>query len=104
MIDSMMEIKVQQYGTTKEDCRCPDYLYRQARVGGQCKHMKYIEQRDQDTIIKRESELKFNPDDFKGKGMDMGEAGDKYTDDILKDWSKTGRIFLDRKRMRWRLL
>jgi len=104
MIDPLMEIKIDKYGTTLDYCGCPDYLYRQIRIGGQCKHMKYLIQRDGETKTNNESEEKFNPDDFRGKGMDMNESGDKYTDKVLKQWSKIGRIFLDNRTKKWRIL
>lgn len=104
MIDPILEIHLKKYGTTLTYCGCPDYIYRKARVGGQCKGMTYIEQRDSDVKTTKESEDKFNPDDFSCSGMSMNEAGDKYTDKVLKQWSKIGRIFLDNRTKRWRLL
>lgn len=103
VIDPLMEIKIVKYGTSKTYCNCPDYLYRRARTGDSCKHMVYIQQRDQECLIRRESDAAFNPDDFRGKGMEVTEAGDKYGDNVLKDWQKKGQIFMD-KNKRWRLL
>jgi hypothetical protein len=33
-----------KYTTTADSCSCLDYRYRQADIGGKCKHMKELEQ------------------------------------------------------------
>ena len=102
MIDPILEIKVNKYGTTKSYCGCPDYLYRQSRVQGSCKHMNYLNQRDNEIIQKRTSESKFDPNDFRGKGMDLNDAGEKYGDKVLTQWKKMGRIF--KSKYKWKIL
>lgn len=100
----MMEIKLTKYGTTDSYCGCPDYLYRQAKIGGSCKHMIYSIQKKNTVQTKISPDCKFNPDDFRGLGMELQEAGDKYGDGVLKKWQRIGDIYLDKKRMRWRIL
>ena len=102
MIDPIMEIKISKYGTTLSRCNCPDYQYRQAKVGGACKHMMYLSRKQDSITVIQKAEAKFDEEDFRGKGMGMDEAADKYGDSMLILWSKRQLIFKDR--FKWRLL
>lgn len=100
VVDALMEIKINKYGTTKTYCGCPDYQYRQRRIKGSCKHMNYLNQNLQDTLERHKAELKFNPDDFRCTGMKIEDACVKYGDKIIEEWIKHGEIYRIKNRLR----
>lgn len=102
MIEPMMEIKIKKYGTTKTYCGCPDYLYRKRKAQSSCKHMDYLNQRDQGILDRRTAEAKFSKDDFRGTGMSDDDAVKKYGVSILDEWARVGEIV--RLNHRWRIL
>jgi len=75
------------YDVTPTSCNCPDYTFRQVKVGGQCKHM--IRLFDPTKEIKED--IKDMRTFFKD-GVDIDESYDKFGDTKIKMFLQTGEI------------
>lgn len=72
------------YEVTPHSCTCADYIYRQAKVGGRCKHM--IKAFYTDTSVDDKNMREFFKD-----GVSIDDAYNRYEDKIDL-WLKTGEI------------
>lgn len=62
------------YHVTKTSCTCPDFVYRQAKVGGMCKHMRKLYAPN----LSKQPKLKESVIQFFKDGVSIVEAEEKY--------------------------
>jgi len=82
----MSSDKKQIYDVTSTSCTCADFMYRQSRVGGKCKHMiKYFPE-EVDTTTNNIDELR------KMFPMDIDIAYNKLGEEKLNQLIEIGEI------------
>lgn len=89
--------KTKFYEVTAHSCSCPDFVYRQAKVGGKCKHMlKYFYP---ETIGEVATEDFESLKQFK-EGIELGDAYDKFGNKVDK-WLNNHEICKVFKSGKW---
>jgi hypothetical protein len=75
------------YEVTPHSCTCPDYVYRQAKHGGKCKHIiKTYYPQTQDADELKDMRQFFN------SGAHIDEAYEKFGDEKIHRWIELGEI------------
>ncbi len=82
------------YEVTSSSCTCPDYVYRQAKQGGKCKHMIKVYYPAIEGRINTAQELKEETDmqQWFRDGADMSESYGKFGEDRINVLINTGMI------------
>jgi len=70
--------------TIKLSCTCPDYLYRQSKVGGLCKHIKLELQKHQNKNVEAIKFLQEND-----SAVDFVEA---FSEEVLEQLKQAGYL------------
>ena len=78
------------YEVTSSSCTCPDYVYRQAKQGGACKHMVKLF-RPSSNIQIDNIQLSDTKEWFRD-GANIEESCEKFGDKKIKEWIDTGEI------------
>ena len=84
MVTIISSDKKTVYNVTDTSCTCPDYMFRQSKSGGKCKHMiKYFYTFEQANEVEIKEEIK---QFFKG-GVQFDVAYNQYGEEV-DEWLK----------------
>lgn len=89
------------YTVTPTSCTCPNYVFRQRKTGGMCKHMiKVFYNKDNKSLgFNRESFINF----FRG-GVRASDVYESYIDSDVQKWISMGEICYNRSDDKYYLL
>jgi hypothetical protein len=90
----MSSSKQKFYEVTHSSCTCPDYIYRQAKSGGKCKHMIKIFYPAilGNGMTTSDMQLKDEMKQFFRNGVSLEDGYEKFGEEQINKWINVGEI------------